>query len=197
MFLVNNIDGEDMKKIYQLLLIVSIFIFTTGCTSNKSTAQDAVKVFLDQYNNLNSSVLTDLENIIKEEDFNEEQRDLYRDIIKKQYSDMVYEVESESYNGNNAIVKTKITVYDLYKVQNEVNNYMRNNQNEFVNNDGVFDNNLYLNYRLKEMNKVTDRVDYTIDFRVKKDKSGNWMVQELDNSDLEKIHGIYNYDIEN
>ena len=57
-------------------------------------------------------------------------------------------------------------------------------------------NNLYLNYRLKEMNKVTDRVDYTIDFRVKKDKSGNWMVQELDNSDLEKIHGIYNYDIE-
>ena len=185
-----------MKKIYQLLLIVSIFIFTTGCTSNKSTAQDAVKVFLDQYNNLNSSVLTDLENIIKEEDFNEEQKDLYRDIIKKQYSDMVYEVESESYNGNDAIVKTKVTVYDLYKVQNEVNNYMHNNQNEFVNNEGVFDNNLYLNYRLKEMNKVTDRVDYTIDFRVKKDKSGNWMVQELDNSDLEKIHGIYNYDIE-
>ncbi len=43
------------------------------------------------------------------------------------------------------------------------------------------------------MKKVTETIDYTIDFYVLKTAKG-WVVSNPSNSDLEKIHGIYNYE---
>ena len=38
-----------------------------------------------------------------------------------------------------------------------------------------------------------DKVEYTIEFYVVKTSDG-WVVSSLSDSDLEKIHGIYNYE---
>ena len=182
-----------MKRVGIVLsLIIGIFLLT-GC-GMKPTAADAVKDLLNQYRNLSSNVLTDLEKVIEQEDFNENQEKVYKDALKKQYSDLKYEIVNETYNGDNAIVEAKIIVYDFYKVQNDASEYLANNQDKFLDEFGEFDNNLFLDYKLDQMKKTTDTVEYTINFDVAKNEDGNWEVLTLNQFDLEKIHGIYNYD---
>jgi len=52
-----------------------------------------------------------------------------------------------------------------------------------------------IDYKLEQMKNTTDTVEYTIDFNVVKEDD-DWVVVQPDTDDLEKIHGIYNYDIE-
>lgn len=184
-----------MKKLILFLGVVFSSLALAGCSLTKSTAADAVKVFLDQYKNLSSSVMNDLEDVISQEDFTESQEEVYRDVLKKQYSDLKYEIVNENYDGDTATVETKITVYDLYKAQSDATNYMNNNQSEFTDDSGVYNNEKFLDYKLEEMKKMTDTVEYNITFDVKKDENDKWQVSELSNEDLEKIHGIYNYDM--
>ena len=183
-----------MKKIIIGLSLVICSFSLMACSLTKSTAKDAVKIFLDQYKNLASNVLGDLEKVIDEEDFTKEQEDKYRDILKKQYSDLKYEIVSESYDGSTATVKAKITVYDLYKAQDNATKYLNEHQDEFLNEFAEIDTKKFLDYKLDQMQKMNDTVEYTINFNVVKGEDDKWQVQELSKSDLEKIHGIYNYD---
>ena len=183
-----------MKKIIASLTIVMSCLLLVGCGCTKKTAKGAVEEFLDQYKNLSASVLSDLEKVIEQENFQDTQEEKYRDILKKQYSDLKYEILDETYDGDTAIVRVKITVYDLYKAQADAATYLNGNMDEFKDESGNYDNNLYLDYKLDQMKKVTDTVEYTIEFNLIKSENDNWKVNELSNSDLEKIHGIYNYD---
>lgn len=79
-------------------------------------------------------------------------------------------------------------------MQNDASEYLANNQDKFLDELGEFDNNLFLDYKLDQMKKTTDTVEYTINFDVVKNEDGNWEVLTLNQFDLEKIHGIYNYD---
>ena len=45
--------------------------------------------------------------------------------------------------------------------------------------------------RLDELEKAKDKVKYTIDFEVKKDKNGNWKLSSLSNEAIKKIQGMY------
>ena len=47
-----------------------------------------------------------------------------------------------------------------------------------------------MDYKLSEMEKVTDKVKYTIEFTLTK-TNGEWQLDALSNSDIEKLHGIY------
>lgn len=183
-----------MKKILLSIIAFISCLLLVGCSCMNNTAKDEVEKFLDQYRNLSSSVLTDLESVIEKENLTDEQKEVYRDILKKQYSDLKYEVIDETYNGDTAVVKTKITVYNLYEAQSSASSYLNSHMDEFKDEDGKYDNDLYLDYKLKQMKEVTDTVEYTIDFNVEKDDNGNWKVTNLSDTDLEKIHGIYNYD---
>ena len=68
-----------MKKILSFLILL---IILTGCTTN--SARNSVESYLKQYKNLSSEVLVDLEEIIDKENLSEDQKEVYRDIIKKQ-----------------------------------------------------------------------------------------------------------------
>ena len=46
------------------------------------------------------------------------------------------------------------------------------------------------------MSKNTDKVKFTIYFNLSKDKNGNWSLDEVSESDEDKILGIYEYQIE-
>lgn len=185
-----------MKKILLIFGVLLSALTITGCSFGNNTAKGAVEKFLDQYNNLSASVLTDLEEVITNDDFNDKQKDEYRDILKKQYSDLKYEIVEETYDGDTAVVTTKITVYDFYKVQNEASDYLTNNMDEFMNDNDAYDNSLFLDYKLKQMKNATDTVEYTIDFNVVKNEDGDWAVEQITTEDLEKIHGIYNYEVQ-
>lgn len=184
------------KKILMIVMVAIMSITLVGCSCIKKTAKGAVEDFLNQYKSLSSNVISDLDDVVDKEDLTDEQKEKYRDILKKQYKDIKYEVTSEDYDGDTANVDAKITVYDLYKVQKDANNYLTDHSSEFVDDKGTYSNKLFMDYKLDNMKKSTDTVEYTITFKVVKDDKGNYKVTDLTQNDLEKIHGIYNYDSE-
>ena len=179
-----------MKKIYGLVLTLIITFMLTGCGKS---ATDSVKKYLDNYKNLDDKVLVDMKNVIDKENLNEENSKKYEDILKKQYTDLSYEIEKEDYNGDEATITVKIDVYDLYKAQKDSTTYLANNPDEFKDSDGKYDSNKFITYKINKMKETTERVQYTIDFYVVNTSDG-WIVSSLSNSDIEKIHGIYDYE---
>ncbi len=179
-----------MKKIYDVLILLLLIICLTGCGQ---TAKMAVTDYLDKYNSLDAGVLSDMYNVVDTENMSEDDKETYLAIFKKQYTDMQYEILDEEYDGDEAIIKVKITVYDYYKTQKETSYYLANNADDFNDENGVYDVSKYMKYKLEKMKMTTDRVDYTIDFYVFR-RDNRWEVNSLSNGDLEKIHGIYNYE---
>lgn len=136
--------------------------------------------------------MANIDEVVKKENLEDEHKENYREILKKQYRDIEYEIENETYDGDTAKVTVKITVYDLYKANKNSSNYLNDHQDEFLTNE-VYDAAKYLKYKLEELKNMKDRVSYTLVFKVNK-KDGKWIVEQPDDEDLEKIHGIYNYE---
>lgn len=178
-----------MKKFISLLLGV---LLLTGCGMN--SAEKAVDKYLKKYKTLDSEVLVDLENVIKKENLNEKEQDKYREVLKKQYKDLEYEIEDAEYDGNIAYVKVKVKVYDLYKAQKDVSIYLENNKEEFNDQNGNYDHSKFISYKLDKMQDMNDKIEYSIIFTVNKENDEYVVVQPTTN-DLEKIHGIYNPNI--
>lgn len=178
-----------MKKI---LFSLSLLFLFTGC-SLSNTPTSKVESYLNQYNNLTDNVIEDIDTTVAAENLNSDNTLAYKEVLKRQYKDLKYEVKEESIDGEEATVKVKITVYDLYLADKNSREYMNSHMNEFYDNDNMFDENLYYKYKIENMSKVSDKMDYDITFKlVKKDKE--WVLQTPDRVTLEKIHGLYNYE---
>lgn len=183
-----------MKK-YGLIILSLIIILMTGCSLGKmgNTPTKQVEKVLKAYQ-MNDDVVMAQMNTTVDNDvtLNTEQKLKYKNILKRQYSDMMYKVKDEAIDGDDATVTVQIEVYDYYKVINAVQDYLASNQNQFINENGEYDNNLFLDYKFNQMDKTSEKVTYTIDFKVKK-VDGNWQVQDLSDADREKLHGLYAY----
>lgn len=178
-----------MKKIVLFLITLTMVV---GCACSTDKASDAVKEYLNKYKNQHENVIAQLDDLVKEENLSEEQGKKYKEVMTKQYKDLSYKITNETYNGDEATVTTKITVYDLYSVQRDAEEYQNNNRKEFIDEAGNYDKDKFLDYKLEEMKKTTKTTEYTIDFKVVK-KEGKWTLDHVSTEDLEKIHGIYNY----
>ena len=165
-----------MKRIIIILILMLLLV---GC--GKKSARDKVIMFLEQYKTLSAGVISDLEKNLADEEWSEEQKDKYRMIIKRQYKDMEYEIVNEKYSGNLALIEVKVTVYDYYKANVDDNYY------------GIENDLSYLDYKLDKMQNINDRISYNIIFNVEKDENDEYQIIDLSNFDIEKIHGIYNY----
>ena len=143
--------------------------------------------------NLDDKVLVDMKNVIDKENLNEENSKKYEDILKKQYTDLSYEITNEDYNGDEATITVKVNVYDLYKAQKDATTYLAENPNEFKDEDGKYDAEKFITYKLDKMKETNEKTSYTIDFYVVNTSDG-WTVSSLSNSDIEKLHGIYDYE---
>ena len=171
-----------MKKYLKLTLIAVFVLLLAGCGCMRQTAKGRVEEFLDQYRNLSANVLGDLDEVVDADtNLNDEQKE---------------EIINETYDGDTATVEAKITVYDLYKVQKDATVYLNEHREEFNNENGEYDNTKFMDYKLDQMQKINDTVEYTINFNLTKDENDVWQISELSQDDLEKIHGIYNYDSE-
>lgn len=178
-----------MKKIIYLI-ITALICF--GCANN--TARSTVDNYMKKYKTLDSEVLVDLENTIKNENLTNEQENKYRDILKKQYKDLTFNILEEEYDDEVSYVTVKIEVYNLYKVQSDSLIYLENNPQEFYDNNNNYDINKYIDYKLDKMKNTTERVNYIITFTVTKEDN-KYVIENLTNDDLKKIHGIYNYEL--
>ena len=204
-----------MKKFIVALMV----IFLSACTLGKAvTPRQKVSEFLDKYKNQNTGVVSQLDETIKTDITDQKQRDRYKTLMLNQYKNMEYEIKDEIIEDDNAVVEVEITVYDYASALKNSNTYLNEHLDEFkkdskqtineVENaadtvkDKVneakdnlttttdYDESKYMDYKLSEMEKVTDKVKYTIEFTLTK-TNGEWQLDALSNSDIEKLHGIY------
>lgn len=170
-----------MKK----LLIVLILLLFTGCTLKDidNTPTKQVETFLNNYQTLDKKVLKDLDLVIaKQNNFNNEQKERYRKILKKHYQNLTYEIKDETVNGNRANVEVEIEVTDFYKALKELKN-----NNEITNNEE------YINNQLDKLEKAKDTVKYTLNLTLTKNKNGDWILDDINDIEEKKILGTYEY----
>lgn len=182
-----------MKKI---LSILGIALIMTGCSIGEdmdNTPTKRVEEYLNNYQTLNSNVLTGIDAIVDEEiNFNEEQKGTYRDILKKHYQDLTYTIKEETVNGDKATVEVEIEVNDYTKALQQAETYRTTNESEFLDETGIFDEVKYSEYKLGLLKNNKERVKYTIYFSLTKEDD-NWVLDDLTDTEEEKILGIYEY----
>ena len=184
-----------MKKILFCLLFLFCSVLLVGC-GEEMTPTEAVRDYMEGYVTLDDNVVNQLNEYVKtNETLSDEQRDVYKEILRKQYSSLTYDIKSEKIEGDTAYVNVTINVKDLYKIQKETNEYYEQNKDEFNDDEGLYNVALFVDYQLDKMKAATETVSYDLELKVVKN-AGDWDVTQLSNSDLEKIHGIYNYEEE-
>ena len=190
-----------MKKIIVFLTCILAVVTLTGCNMN-NTPTKRVEQFLNKYTSNDDSVLDQLKEMINNDSLmNDDQKEEYSDIMKKQYKDMTYEIKDETIDGDNATVTAEIEVYDYYKANKESEDYFNNNQSEFMDStdstaenaaESVINNAKYIAYRLEQLGKAKDRVKYTIDFTLTK-VDDKWKLNDIDDATRQKLHGLYEH----
>lgn len=168
-----------MKKIIFVFIFLLLIV---GC-SLANTPTSKVEDLLTKYQTLDKDINDDIESVINEETLTEVQKDRYRKIIEKQYRNLSYEVKDERYDGDISTITVEIEVLDYRKAINDISAKFMNQDNYTVEE--------YNNAKLDALEKVEDKVIYTIDFDVKKDKNGNWSLASLNNETIKKILGMY------
>ncbi len=174
-----------MKKI--IFTLVALFLLV-GCDIGKdmtNTPTKKVEAYLDSYQKLDDNVLNDLDTLIENTEYTVEQKARYREIMKKHYGNIKYEIKDEKIDGDTATVDTEIEVNDYSKILSE-----EPNQSDFLDEDGNYDMSLYFDYQLERIEKATERIKYNITFKLTK-KDNDWVISDLDEVSKEKIHGIY------
>ena len=175
-----------MKK--KLLIFLFLILFISGCGTKTTPKGEVQKLFLN-YNSLSSDLLIQLDNVMSTENLNEAQKNEYKNILKKQYEDLKYKIKDEVIDDDKAVVTVEIEVYNLRKSIDNADNYLENNRDEFnVNN--VFSNEKFWDYKLEQMKNENERVNYILELSLTKiDK--DWHLDNLLETDREKIHGLY------
>lgn len=172
-----------MKKLFS---IIGLAIIVTGCSlmNMDNTPTKKVEGYLNNYQTLDSNVLSELDSIVNEEAlFTDEQKTTYRDILKKHYQDLVYKIKDETINGNKATVEVEIEVNDYTKALKDAENYKDNNE---------FDESKFNDYKLDLLKSNKERVKYTIYFSLTK-TNDEWVLDNLTETEQEKLLGIYEY----
>jgi len=168
-----------MKKIVSLFIFLLLLV---GCSlSNSPTSK--VEELLNKYQTLDSDIKSGIDDVLKEENLNDSQKERYRKVIEKQYRNLAYEVKDERIDGDTATITVEIEVIDYKKQVNDTNNYYQGKTDYTVED--------YNNTKLDKLEKAKDKVKYTIDFEVKKDSNGNWKLSSFSNETIKKIQGMY------
>lgn len=170
-----------MKKIIFLgsvLFITLVCLF--GC-SLSNTPTSKVEELFTKYQMLDDDIKKGIDDILANETLTNEQKERYKEIISNQYKNLTYEIKDEKVDGDLAVVTVQIEVYDYRKAISNLNTEVDTNYDVLE----------YNNKKLDTLEKVKDKVSYTLDINVLKDNNGNWYLAELSNTDIKKIQGMY------
>lgn len=170
-----------MKKIIFLgsvLFITLVCLF--GC-SLSNTPTSKVEELFTKYQMLDDDIKNGIDDILANETLTNEQKERYKEIISNQYKNLTYEIKDEKVDGDLAVVTVQIEVYDYRKAISNLNTELDTNYDVLE----------YNNKKLDTLEKVKDKVSYTLDINVLKDNNGNWYLAELSNTDIKKIQGMY------
>lgn len=201
-----------MKKLTKGFVVFGfLLLLLTGCGNAENTPTKKVEEFLGKYQNMDSEVTTQLDQVISEDaTMSDEQKKTYRSLMEKQYQNLSYKIENEDIQGDNATVDVEIEVLDYASKTAEVKKYYEEHKDEIESKhkentkdntnvledaaDGaehaVKESAAYIEYKLKELKSVTDTKKHTITFYLTKEND-DWKLQDISDVDRQKIHGLY------
>ena len=145
---------------------------------------------MGKYQILDSSVLTELDEVVDNSDYSEKYKEEYKELMIKQYQNLSYKIKNEQTDGDDATVIVELEVFDYNNALTEADDYIAEHPDEFQGDDKETSEEKIDHYRINAMKEVTDKASYTINFDLVKDNK-KWVLEKIDNEDLEKIHGLY------
>ena len=98
--------------------------------------------------------------------FNTSQRDQYRELMKKHYQNLTYEIKDEKVDGDQATVTTEMEVTDYTNILEEADQALQETPDKFQDESQNLDDSKFMDYRLEKLKDASDTVKYTIDFKV-------------------------------
>ena len=179
-----------MKK---LLLVLFGLVFIIGCANLMNTPTKKVEYLLSKYQKNDDDVIKQLDSsLLSNTVLTIEQKDRYKEIMKRQYKDLTYKIKNEAIDGKTAVVEVEIEVYDYGQAITEIEDKLVNNSELYKDAAGEINSVLYNDDKLKAMEEVNSRTKYTINFTLLK-ADEEWIVDDLTDTERMKIHGLYTY----
>ena len=201
-----------MKKYGKIVLgFLFLLVVVAGCSNTMNTPTSKVEEFFSKYQNMDDDVATQLDQVLKDDTtMSDEQKEKYRALMEKQNQNLSYKIEDETINGDNATVDVEIKVLDYATTINNAKKYYEEHKDEIENENkenkedntnvvedaiddagtAIKESSAYIDYKLKELESVSDTTTYTITFYLTKE-DGKWQLQDISDLDLQKIHGLY------
>ena len=105
-----------MKKWF--LAVICVFLLA-GCSIGKdmtNTPTKKVEAYMDGYQKLDDNVLNDIDTLLHDTEYTVEQKSRYKELMKKHYKDINYEIKEEKVNGDKATVEVEVEVRDYSKI---------------------------------------------------------------------------------
>lgn len=167
--------GDSVK--YLKIMIIIAIIFLGGCDLGNTPTSKTEEMFA-KYQKLDADVTAEIDEVVQEGDLSSDYQNRYRKVLEKQYRNLTYEIKDEKIDGDNATVTVEIEVIDYKKSIEDLNS-----------NDYSLEE--YNNLKLDKLEKAKDKVKYTLEIGLLKDKDGNWKLKALSNTDIKKIQGMY------
>ena len=166
-----------MKKILLIILI----LISLGCERNLNTPTESTEEYISNYQNLSDDVVKDIEKKVNDEDLTEKDKKRYKSLIEKQYQNLSYKITNEEIIEDKAIVDLEIEVLNYGYSLNDSKKYYEEHKEEIED---------YNEYRLNQLEKVTDKIKYKITISLTK-YDGIWKVDKIDDNTLRKLQGLY------
>ena len=178
--MVNNITGDTMKKnILLVVLSIAIISLLIGC-SMANTPTSKVEALFNKYQTIDEDIDSGIDTVLLEQNLTEEHKNRYRKLLENQYKNLSYQIKDELIDGDTATVLVEIEVIDYKKATNDL----------------IFDSTIYTKEsydeeKITRLEKTKDKVKYTLELDLNKDKDGNWNINALTNEEIKKIQGMY------
>ena len=181
-----------MKKYGKIVLgFLFLLVVVAGCSNTMNTPTSKVEEFFSKYQNMDDDVATQLDQVLKDDTtMSDEQKEKYRALMEKQYQNLSYKIKSEQTDGDNATVIVELEVFDYNNALSEAEDYIDEHESEFADDEDETRDEKIDHYKINAMKEVTDKASYTINFSLIKDNK-KWVLEKISDSDLEKIHGLY------
>ncbi|MBE6147701.1 MAG: hypothetical protein E7168_05170 [Firmicutes bacterium] len=181
-----------MKNIFKYFIFVFLGLFFVGCGNMMNTPTKKVEEFLSKYQRMDKAVLNQLDEVIATAGtMTSEQKEKYRELMKKQYKNLSYKIKDDIEDGNGATVEVEIEVYDYATAISESESYMLLHKDEFINSESnEIDDEKFMGYKLDKMNETKEKIKYTINFTLTKEDS-KWELDDITDIDIQKLHGLY------
>jgi len=144
-------------------------------------------IFYNLEYDFSNNILNDLDSLITDTEYTLDQQDKYRELMKKHYQNLKYEIKEETINGDKATVTVEIEVVDYSKILSE-----SPDESLYLDEEGNYSADLFYDYQLGRMEEAKETVKYTITFYLTK-VDDEWALDNLSEDTKEKIHGIYVY----